>query len=47
MDKDRIAGATKDFAGKVEGAAVWDSPKMLGVLEPFLADNGIVKTSTH
>jgi thiol-disulfide isomerase/thioredoxin len=33
--------------GKVEGAAVWDSPKMLGVLEPFLADNGIVKTSTH
>ena len=33
--------------GKVEGAAAWDSPKMLEVLEPFLADNGIVKTSTH
>ena len=33
--------------GKVEGAAVWDSPKMLGVLEPFLADNSIVRTSTH
>jgi len=33
--------------GKVEGAAVWDSPKMLRVLEPFLADNSIVRTSTH
>jgi len=33
--------------GKVEGAAVWDSPKMLQVLEPFLADNSIVRTSTH
>ena len=29
--------------GRVEGAAEWDSPKILGVLEPLLSGNGVVK----
>jgi thiol-disulfide isomerase/thioredoxin len=33
--------------GRVEGAAEWDSPKMLGVLEPLLAGSGVVKASSH
>ena len=33
--------------GRVEGAAEWDSRKFLGILEPFLSDDGVVKTSTH
>jgi thiol-disulfide isomerase/thioredoxin len=33
--------------GKVEGAAEWDSPKFLGVIEPFLGGDDIVKTATH
>jgi thiol-disulfide isomerase/thioredoxin len=33
--------------GKVEGAAEWDSPKILRVLEPYLSSDGVVKTSTH
>lgn len=33
--------------GRVEGAAEWDSPKMLGVLEPFVAGGGIVKSSSY
>ena len=31
--------------GRVEGEAEWDSPKMLAVIEPFLAPDDIVKTS--
>jgi thiol-disulfide isomerase/thioredoxin len=33
--------------GRVEGAAEWDSPKILGVLEPLLAGNGVVKASSR
>jgi thiol-disulfide isomerase/thioredoxin len=32
--------------GRVEGAAEWDSPKLLSVLEPFLAVDGVVKASS-
>lgn len=35
------------LAGRVEGAAEWDSPKILGALEPLLSGDGIVKTSSH
>ncbi len=31
--------------GRVEGAAEWDSPKILGVLEPLLSGDGVVKAS--
>lgn len=31
--------------GRVEGAAEWDSPKILGVIEPLLTEDGLVKTS--
>jgi len=31
--------------GRVEGEADWNSPKMLAVIEPLLASDGIVKTS--
>lgn len=33
--------------GRVEGAAEWDSPKLLGVLDPLLPADGVVKTSSH
>jgi thiol-disulfide isomerase/thioredoxin len=33
--------------GRVEGAAEWDSPKILGVLEPLLSCNGVVKASSR
>jgi thiol-disulfide isomerase/thioredoxin len=33
--------------GRVEGAAEWDSPKIIAILEPFLSDDGVVKTSSH
>jgi thiol-disulfide isomerase/thioredoxin len=33
--------------GRVEGAAEWDSPKILGVLEPLLSGNGVVKASSR
>jgi thiol-disulfide isomerase/thioredoxin len=33
--------------GRVEGAAEWDSPKILGVLEPLLSSDSVVKTSSH
>lgn len=33
--------------GRVEGAADWDSPKMLGIIEPLVAADGLVKTSSH
>src|SRR6267378_6417636 len=32
--------------GRVEGGAEWDSSKMLGVIEPLLAGNGVVKASS-
>jgi thiol-disulfide isomerase/thioredoxin len=32
--------------GRVEGGAEWDSPKMLSVIEPLLAGNGVVKASS-
>ena len=31
--------------GRVDGEAVWDSPRMLKALEPFLEPDGVVKTS--
>jgi thiol-disulfide isomerase/thioredoxin len=33
--------------GRVEGAAEWDSPKILGVLESLLSGNGVVKASSR
>lgn len=33
--------------GRVEGAAEWDSPKILGVLQPLLSDDGVVKASSR
>jgi thiol-disulfide isomerase/thioredoxin len=33
--------------GRVEGAADWDSPKILGVLEPLLSGDGVVKASSR
>jgi thiol-disulfide isomerase/thioredoxin len=33
--------------GRVEGAAEWDSSKILGVLEPLLSGNGAVKASSR
>jgi thiol-disulfide isomerase/thioredoxin len=33
--------------GRVQGAAEWDSPKLLAVLEPLLSSDGVVKTSSH
>ena len=33
--------------GRVQGAADWDSPKLLAVLEPLLSADGVVKTSSH
>src|SRR5215469_16817488 len=32
--------------GRVEGAAEWDSPKILGLLEPLLSGDGVVKASS-
>jgi thiol-disulfide isomerase/thioredoxin len=32
--------------GRVEGAAEWDSPKILGILEPLLSGDGVVKASS-
>jgi thiol-disulfide isomerase/thioredoxin len=31
--------------GRVEGAAEWDSPKLLGVLKSFLEDGDVIKAS--
>ena len=33
--------------GRVEGAAEWDSTKILGVLEPLLSGDGVVKASSR
>jgi thiol-disulfide isomerase/thioredoxin len=33
--------------GRVEGAAEWDSPKILGVLEPLLSGDGVIKASSR
>lgn len=33
--------------GSVEGAAEWDSPKILGVLEPLLSGGSVVKASSR
>ena len=33
--------------GRVEGAAEWDSPKIMAVLEPFLSGDGVVKASSR
>jgi len=32
--------------GRVEGGAEWDSPKMLEIIEPLLAGDGVVKGSS-
>jgi thiol-disulfide isomerase/thioredoxin len=31
--------------GRVEGEAEWDSPKMLAIIEPFLPEDEVIKTS--
>jgi len=33
--------------GRVEGAAEWDKPKLLGILKSFLGDEEIIKASLH
>jgi thiol-disulfide isomerase/thioredoxin len=33
--------------GRVEGAAEWDSPKLLDILKSFLGDEEIIKASLH
>ena len=33
--------------GRVEGAADWDSPKIMGILEPFLSADSVVKASSR
>jgi thiol-disulfide isomerase/thioredoxin len=33
--------------GRVEGAAEWDSPKLLGVLKSFLEGRDVIKASFH
>jgi len=33
--------------GRVEGAAEWDSSKILGVLEPLVSGDGVVKASSR
>src|SRR5262245_28446540 len=33
--------------GRVEGAAEWDAPKLLEVLETFLGDGDVIKASLH
>jgi thiol-disulfide isomerase/thioredoxin len=33
--------------GRVEGAAEWDSPKIIAIIERFLSDDSWVKTSSH
>ena len=33
--------------GRVEGAADWNSPKMLGIIEPLATADSLVKTSSH
>jgi thiol-disulfide isomerase/thioredoxin len=35
------------FLGRVEGAAEWDSPKIMAILRRFLPDDEVVKTSSH
>jgi thiol-disulfide isomerase/thioredoxin len=33
--------------GRVEGAAEWDKPKLLGILKSFVGDEEIIKASLH
>jgi thiol-disulfide isomerase/thioredoxin len=33
--------------GRVEGAADWNSSKIMAVLQPFLAGDGVVKAASH
>jgi thiol-disulfide isomerase/thioredoxin len=42
-----LIGRDGKVLGRVEGAAEWDSPKILGVLKPLLSDNGSVKASSR
>ena len=42
-----VIGRDGNVLGRVEGAAEWDSPKILGVLEPLLSDDGVVKASSR
>jgi thiol-disulfide isomerase/thioredoxin len=42
-----VIGRDGNLRGRVEGAAEWDSAKMLGVLEPLLSGEAVVKTSSH
>ena len=42
-----LIGRDGKVLGRVEGAAEWDSPKILGVLEPLLSGDGVVKASSR
>jgi thiol-disulfide isomerase/thioredoxin len=42
-----LIGRDGKVLGRVEGGAEWDSPKMLGVLEPLLAGNGVIPASSR
>src|SRR5947209_2546422 len=42
-----LIGRNGKVLGRVEGAAEWDSPKILGVLEPLLSGDGVVKASSR
>ena len=42
-----LIGREGKVLGRVEGAAEWDSPKILGVLEPLLSGDGVVKASSR
>jgi thiol-disulfide isomerase/thioredoxin len=42
-----LIGRDGKVLGRVEGAAEWDSPKMLGVLEALLSGDGVVKASSR
>jgi hypothetical protein len=33
--------------GRVEGAAEWDSPKIMAVLQSFLSGDGVIKASSR
>lgn len=42
-----VIGRDGNLLGRVEGAAEWDSSKMLAVLDPLLSSEAVVKTSSH
>jgi thiol-disulfide isomerase/thioredoxin len=36
-----------EVLGRVEGGAEWDAPKILGIIQPLLSADSVVKTSSH